>query len=40
MVDGGRSPRILRRVGDDGGVENKSSRGSRVMGIGVMILEV
>ena len=32
VVDGGRS-RISRRVGDDGGVENKSSRGSRAMGI-------
>ena len=40
MVDGGRSPRISRRVGDDGGVENNSSRGSRVMGIGVTTLEV
>ncbi|GJU93763.1 hypothetical protein Tco_1318519 [Tanacetum coccineum] len=40
VVDGGRSPRISRRVGDDGGVENKSSRGSKVMGIGVIALEV
>ena len=40
VVDGGRSPRISRRVGDDGGVENKSSSGSRVMGIGVMIFVV
>ena len=40
VVDGGRSPKISRRVGDEGGVENNSSSGSRVMGIGVMIFVV
>ena len=40
VVDGGRSPRISSKVGDDGGVENKSLIGSRLMGIGVVALEV
>ena len=40
VVDGGRSPRISSKVGDDGGVENKSLIGSRLMGIGEVALEV
>ena len=40
VVDGGRSPKMSSKVGDDGGVENKSSIGSRLMVIGEVILEV
>ena len=38
VVDGGSSPRMSRRVGEDGGVENKSLRGSRLIATGEVIL--
>ncbi|GJR17765.1 hypothetical protein Tco_0966292 [Tanacetum coccineum] len=34
VVDGGRSPSKSRKDGEDGGVENKSSMGSRLIATG------
>ncbi|GKE65664.1 hypothetical protein Tco_1519825 [Tanacetum coccineum] len=40
VVDGGRSPSTSSRDGEDGGVENKSSMGSRLIAIGEVSLDV
>ncbi|GJV71948.1 hypothetical protein Tco_1491943 [Tanacetum coccineum] len=39
VVDGGRSSSKLRKDGEDGGVENKSSMGSRLIATGEVSLD-
>ncbi|GKE50773.1 hypothetical protein Tco_1485929 [Tanacetum coccineum] len=39
VVDGGRSPSTSSRDGEDGGVENKSSMGSRLIATGEIVVE-
>ncbi|GJT35035.1 hypothetical protein Tco_0925454 [Tanacetum coccineum] len=39
VVDGGRSPSKSRKDGEDGGVENKSSMGSRLIVTGEIVVE-
>ncbi|GKA46776.1 hypothetical protein Tco_0739659 [Tanacetum coccineum] len=39
VVDDGRSPSISSKDGEDGGVENKSSMGSRLIAIGEVSLD-
>ncbi|GKA57810.1 hypothetical protein Tco_0756998 [Tanacetum coccineum] len=39
VVDGGRSPSTSSKDGEDGGVENKSSMGSRLIVIGKIVVE-
>ncbi|GJW31764.1 putative ribonuclease H-like domain-containing protein [Tanacetum coccineum] len=39
VVDGGRSPNTSSRDGEDGGVENKSSMGSRLIATGKIVVE-
>ncbi|GKE07289.1 hypothetical protein Tco_1399307 [Tanacetum coccineum] len=39
VVDGGRSSSKSRKDGEDGGVENKSSMGSRLIATGEVILD-
>ncbi|GJY96771.1 hypothetical protein Tco_0513681 [Tanacetum coccineum] len=40
IVDGGRSPSTSSRDGEDGGVENKSSMGSRLIATGEIVVEL
>ncbi|GKB21552.1 hypothetical protein Tco_0855475 [Tanacetum coccineum] len=40
VVDGGRSPSTSSRDGEDGGVENKGSMGSRLIAIGEIVVEI
>ncbi|GJS48606.1 hypothetical protein Tco_0598727 [Tanacetum coccineum] len=39
VVDGGRSPSISSKDGEDGRVENKSSMGSRLIATGEIVVE-
>ncbi|GJS90193.1 hypothetical protein Tco_0772829 [Tanacetum coccineum] len=39
VVDGGRSPSTSSKDGEDGGVENKSSMGSRLIATGEIVVE-
>ncbi|GJT66944.1 hypothetical protein Tco_1018424 [Tanacetum coccineum] len=39
VVDGGRSPSTSSRDGEDGGVENKSSMGSRLIATSEIVVE-
>ncbi|GKA93734.1 hypothetical protein Tco_0815720 [Tanacetum coccineum] len=40
VVDGGRSPSTSSKDGEDGGVENKSSMGSRLIVTGEIVAEL
>ncbi|GJU83292.1 hypothetical protein Tco_1285657 [Tanacetum coccineum] len=40
VVDGGRSPSTSSKDGEDGGVENKSSMGSRLIATGEIVVDI